>query len=101
VVDPRWVLPVDAGLPALCAAHELVAVVEDGVIAGGVGSAVSRSLRASGIKVAVCDVALPHRFVPHGSRSGVLASAGLSAQEVARQIVEAAASADHDAVAPR
>jgi 1-deoxy-D-xylulose-5-phosphate synthase len=101
VVDPRWVLPVDAGLPALCAAHELVAVVEDGVIAGGVGSAVSRLLRANGIKVPMCDVALPHCFVPHGSRSGVLASAGLSAQEVARQIVEAAASVDHDAVAPR
>jgi 1-deoxy-D-xylulose-5-phosphate synthase len=101
VVDPRWVIPVDPGLPALCAAHELVVVVEDGVIAGGIGSAVSRELRALGIDVPVCDVALPQQFLAHGRRTDVLAGAGMSAQEVARQIVEAAASADVEAVSPR
>jgi 1-deoxy-D-xylulose-5-phosphate synthase len=100
-VDPRWVLPVDDGLPALCAAHEFVVVVEDGVVAGGVGSAVSRELRARGIEVPVCDIALPQRFLAHGRRADVLAGVGLSAQEVARQIVEAAARADVDAVSPR
>jgi 1-deoxy-D-xylulose-5-phosphate synthase len=100
VVDPRWVLPVDPGLPALCAAHELVVVVEDGVIAGGIGTAVSRALRERGIRVPVCDVALPHQFLAHGGRSQVLAEAGLSAQEVARRVVEAAARADVDAVSP-
>jgi 1-deoxy-D-xylulose-5-phosphate synthase len=101
VVDPRWVLPVDGGLPALCSAHELVVVIEDGVIAGGVGSAVSRELRGRGINVPVCDIALPHRFLQQGRRADVLASAGLSAQEIARRIVEAAASADADSVSPR
>ncbi|MBV9487088.1 MAG: 1-deoxy-D-xylulose-5-phosphate synthase [Frankiaceae bacterium] len=101
VVDPRWVLPVDAGVPALCAAHELVVVMEDGVVAGGVGSAVSRELRARGVRVPVTDIALPHAFLPHGTRGEVLADAGLSAQEIARQIVEAAARADVDAVSPR
>jgi 1-deoxy-D-xylulose-5-phosphate synthase len=98
VVDPRWPIPVDPGLPALCAAHELVVVVEDGVVSGGVGSAVSRELRARGIAVPVCDIALPQAFLAHGSRSEVLAEAGLSAQEVARQVVEAAARADVDPV---
>jgi 1-deoxy-D-xylulose-5-phosphate synthase len=101
VVDPRWVLPVDSGLPALCSAHELVVVVEDGVIAGGVGSAVSRELRRRNISVPVCDIALPHRFLLHGRRADVLASSGLSAQEIARQVVEAAARADVDQVSPR
>jgi 1-deoxy-D-xylulose-5-phosphate synthase len=101
VVDPRWVLPVDAGLPALCAAHELVVVIEDGVVAGGIGSAVSRELRSRGIRVPVCDIALPHRFLAHGGRSEVLTEAGMSAQEVARRVVEAAARADVEAVAPR
>jgi 1-deoxy-D-xylulose-5-phosphate synthase len=100
VVDPRWVLPVDAGLPALCAAHELVVVVEDGVGAGGIGAAVSRELRQRSIAVPVCDIALPHRFLAHGRRADVLAGAGLSAQEVARRIVEAAASADVESVSP-
>jgi 1-deoxy-D-xylulose-5-phosphate synthase len=101
VVDPRWVLPIDDGLPALCAAHELVVVIEDGVVAGGIGSMVSRELRSRGIGVDLCDIALPHQFLTHGRRPEVLAAAGLSAQEVARRIVEAAASADADAVSSR
>jgi 1-deoxy-D-xylulose-5-phosphate synthase len=90
VVDPRWVLPVDAALPALAAAHELVVVIEDGVVAGGVGSAVSRELRAKGIAVPVRDVGLPQRFLQQGSRGAVLASNGLAAQDVAREVIEAA-----------
>jgi 1-deoxy-D-xylulose-5-phosphate synthase len=100
VVDPRWVLPVDGGLPALCAAHGLVVVIEDGVVAGGIGSAVSRELRSLGIQVPVCDIALPQQFLAHGGRGEVLTGAGMSAQEVARRIVEAAARADVEAVAP-
>jgi 1-deoxy-D-xylulose-5-phosphate synthase len=101
IVDPRWVIPVDEGLPALCAAHELVVVIEDGVTTGGIGSAVSRELRSRGINVGVCDIALPQQFLTQGRRADVLAAAGLSAQEVARRIVEAAASVDADAVSPR
>jgi 1-deoxy-D-xylulose-5-phosphate synthase len=101
VVDPRWVLPIDASLPALCAAHSLVVVVEDGVISGGVGSAVSRELRLRGIDVPVCDIALPQQFLTHGSRGEVLSDAGLSAQEIARRVTEAAARADVDSVTTR
>jgi 1-deoxy-D-xylulose-5-phosphate synthase len=100
VVDPRWLLPVDAALPALCAAHELVVVIEDGVITGGVGSAIALELRSRGIATPVCDIALPQRFLHHGNRPNVLAAAGLSAQEIARRVVEAAASTDVDAVTP-
>jgi 1-deoxy-D-xylulose-5-phosphate synthase len=101
VVDPRWVLPVDQGLPALCSAYGLVVVVEDGVVAGGIGSAVSRELRSRGITVPVVDVALPQRFMPAGRRGDVLAGAGHSAQEVARRVVELAAIAEVNPVAPR
>ena len=38
VVDPRWVVPVDAHIPVLARAHRLVVVVEDGGRAGGVGA---------------------------------------------------------------
>jgi 1-deoxy-D-xylulose-5-phosphate synthase len=100
VVDPRWVIPVDDGLPALCAAHELVVVVEDGVVAGGVATSVARALRDRGLTVPVFGIGLPQEFLPQGTRSTVLADAGLSAQEVARQIVEVAARADANAVSP-
>ncbi len=100
VVDPRWVLPVDSALPALAAAHEVVVVIEDGVVAGGIGSAVSRELRARDIRVPVRDVALPQQFLEQGSRAAVLAGSGLAAQEVARQVVEAATRAGVTAITP-
>jgi 1-deoxy-D-xylulose-5-phosphate synthase len=100
VVDPRWVLPIDDGLAALCGAHGLVVVVEDGVVAGGIGSAVSRELRRRGVQVPVCDIALPHEYLDQGKRAEVLARGGLSAQEIARRVVEAAARAESDSVAP-
>jgi 1-deoxy-D-xylulose-5-phosphate synthase len=96
VVDPRWVIPVDESLPALAAAHSLVVVIEDGVGAGGIGSALSRELRARDIDVPVRDIALPQCFLAQGERAAVLARAGLSAQEIARRVIEAAARADID-----
>ncbi len=37
------------------------------------------------------DLALPQRFLDHGSRADVLAAAGLTAQDVARRVTEWAA----------
>jgi 1-deoxy-D-xylulose-5-phosphate synthase len=93
VVDPRWVLPVDAALPALAAAHEQVVVIEDGVSAGGVGTAIARELLSRNIRVPLRQVALPQAFLPHGERSALLTECGLSAQEIARAVIEAAAGA--------
>jgi 1-deoxy-D-xylulose-5-phosphate synthase len=94
VVDPRWVLPVDDALPALAAAHELVVVVEDNGAVGAVGDAVSRELRARGIAAPVRSFSLPQRFLDAGKRTEVLTAAGLTAQDVARAIVESAARLD-------
>jgi 1-deoxy-D-xylulose-5-phosphate synthase len=91
VVDPRWVLPVDAALPALAAAHGSVVTIEDNGVAGGVGDAVARELRARSIAAPVRSFGLPQRFLDHGKRDDVLVDAGLSAQEIARQVVEAIA----------
>jgi 1-deoxy-D-xylulose-5-phosphate synthase len=90
VVDPRWVLPVDATLPALAAAHGLVVVIEDNGRVGGIGDAVAREIRARGVDVDVATFALPQEFLPVGKRADVLASSGLSAQTIARDVVEAA-----------
>ncbi|HTR69838.1 MAG TPA: 1-deoxy-D-xylulose-5-phosphate synthase [Mycobacteriales bacterium] len=100
VVDPRWVLPIDPNLAVVCAAHSLVAVVEDGGVAAGVGAALGAELRALGIDVPVVSVGLPQQFLAQGTRAEVLADAGLSAQEIARRVVEAAAGANADVVSP-
>jgi 1-deoxy-D-xylulose-5-phosphate synthase len=91
VVDPRWVLPVPAELVELTRAHRLVVTVEDGGGHGGVGSAIGAALRAAEVDVPLRNLALPQRFLDHGSRADVLASAGLTAQDVARRVTEWAA----------
>ena len=91
VVDPGWVLPVPAGLAALARDHRMVVTVEDGVVAGGVGSSVALALGDAGVDVPVRALGVPREFLDHGSRAQVLAAAGLSVQDVARRLVEAAA----------
>ncbi len=88
VVDPRWVLPVDAALPALAARHELVVVLEDNGVAGGVGTQVAAELAAARVPTRVRSFGIPQQFLDHASRSQVLEKVGLTAQEVSREVVE-------------
>ena len=86
VVDPRWVLPVPEALGPLALAHKLVVTLEDNGVRGGVGSAVSAALRAADIDVPCRDLGVPQRFLDHAARSEVLSEAGLTDQNVARQV---------------
>ncbi|MGH3551837.1 MAG: 1-deoxy-D-xylulose-5-phosphate synthase, partial [Mycobacterium sp.] len=86
VIDPRWVLPVSGVVLELAVAHKLVVTLEDNGVAGGAGSAVSAALRRAEIDVPCRDVGLPQQFYDHASRGEVLAEAGLTEQDVARQI---------------
>ncbi|MBX7432814.1 1-deoxy-D-xylulose-5-phosphate synthase [Mycobacterium sp. Y57] len=86
VVDPRWVLPVPAQIATLAVGHKLVVTLEDNGEHGGVGSAVSGALRRAEIDVPCRDAALPQEFFAHASRGEVLASVGLTEQNIARQI---------------
>ncbi len=88
VVDPRWVTPVDPELVRLAARHRMVVTVEDGSRTGGVGSRVSQALRDAAVDVPARDVGIPPRFLPHGAVAQVKADIGLTAQDVARRVVE-------------
>ena len=85
VVDPRWVRPVPPEVAELAAAHRLVVVIEDGVRAGGVGSAVAQALRDADVATPVRELGVAPDWYPHGSRNEILADLGLTAQDVARQ----------------
>ncbi|NYE94064.1 1-deoxy-D-xylulose-5-phosphate synthase [Psychromicrobium silvestre] len=87
VVDPRWVLPVPESILELAAQHRIVIVIEDGVRAGGVGSRIRQEMRAAGVDTALNEVGLPVEFLAHGSRSQVLERVGLTAQQVAHDVV--------------
>jgi len=93
VVDPRWVLPVPGALVDLARDHRLVVTVSDCGRHGGFGSAVAAALRDAECDVPLRDLALPQRFLDHGSRADVLHAAGLTVQDVARRVTEWAAAA--------
>jgi 1-deoxy-D-xylulose-5-phosphate synthase len=91
VVDPRWVLPVAPELVALAASYDLVVTVEDGRRAGGVGDAIAQALADADIDVPCRVVGVPARFLDQGTIAQVRAEVGLTAQDVARTVVEAVA----------
>jgi 1-deoxy-D-xylulose-5-phosphate synthase len=86
VIDPRWVIPVPDAVAPLAKSHKLVVTMEDNGVRGGVGSAVSATLRAAEIDVPCRDIAVPQQFLGHAGRGEVLESVGLTEQHIARQV---------------
>jgi 1-deoxy-D-xylulose-5-phosphate synthase len=82
-VDPRWVLPVSDDLVGLARRAGAVAVVEDNLVSGGVGAAVTLALREAEVDVPVHVHGIPKRFLDHASRGQVLEEVGLTADAVA------------------
>ncbi|RDH96077.1 1-deoxy-D-xylulose-5-phosphate synthase [Curtobacterium sp. AG1037] len=88
VVDPRWVVPIPASLIDLSREHRLVITIEDGVRVGGVGTRLRQDLRAAGVDTGVNELGLPDAFIDHASRSQILADVGLTAQAIARDVID-------------
>jgi 1-deoxy-D-xylulose-5-phosphate synthase len=82
-VDPRWVLPVSDDLVELARRAGAVAVVEDNLVSGGVGAAVTLALREADVDVPVHVHGIPKQFLVHASRGQVLEEVGLTADAVA------------------
>ncbi|MGG7306937.1 1-deoxy-D-xylulose-5-phosphate synthase [Curtobacterium sp. AB451] len=88
VVDPRWVVPIPASLIDLSREHRLVITIEDGVRVGGVGTRLRQDLRAAGVDTGVNELGLPDEFIDHASRSQILEDVGLTAQAIARDVID-------------
>ncbi|MFI1796401.1 1-deoxy-D-xylulose-5-phosphate synthase [Streptomyces sp. NPDC020379] len=86
VLDPGWVAPVNPALVRLAAEHRLVATVEDGGRAGGIGTAVAQAVSDAGLPAPVRVFGLEQRFYEHGGRDEVLAEAGLTADHIVGDI---------------
>lgn len=87
VIDPRWVVPVAASLVEMARDHRIVASIEDGTRVGGIGTRIRQELRVAGVDTAVDEIGLPDSFLDHASRSEILAEVGLTAQDIARNLV--------------
>ncbi|HTX31582.1 MAG TPA: 1-deoxy-D-xylulose-5-phosphate synthase [Solirubrobacteraceae bacterium] len=98
VADARFAKPIDAGLAAqLAAEHDLLVTVEEGVLAGGFGSAVWETLSDAGLSPRILRVGLPDRYVTHGAPKLLHEEVGFTGARIAERIE--AAVAEHSGVA--
>ncbi len=93
VADARFAKPIDAGLMAqLAAEHDLLVTVEEGVLAGGFGSAVWETLNDAGAgagAVRIMRVGLPDQFVTHGKPALLHAEVGFTGERIAERVAAA------------
>ncbi|HZU60438.1 MAG TPA: 1-deoxy-D-xylulose-5-phosphate synthase, partial [Solirubrobacteraceae bacterium] len=90
VADARFAKPLDAGLAAqLAAEHELLVTVEEGVLAGGFGSAVWETLSDAGLTPRIMRVGLPDAYVTHGSPKLLHEEVGFTGQRIAERVLAA------------
>jgi 1-deoxy-D-xylulose-5-phosphate synthase len=88
VADARFAKPLDLELmTTLAADHELLVTVEEGVLAGGFGSAVWEALNDCGVAIPrMLRVGLPDRYVTHGKPALLHAEVGFTGRDIARRI---------------
>jgi 1-deoxy-D-xylulose-5-phosphate synthase len=87
VVDPRWVVPVPTSVIELARTHRLLISIEDGIRVGGIGTRIRQDLRSAGVDTAVDELGLPDSFIEHATREQIMADAGLTGQQIARDVV--------------
>jgi 1-deoxy-D-xylulose-5-phosphate synthase len=88
VADARFAKPLDLELmTTLATEHELLVTVEEGVLAGGFGSAVWEGLNDAGVVVPrILRVGLPDRYVTHGKPALLHAEVGFTGRDIARRV---------------
>lgn len=88
LVDMRFVKPLDIEcLNEVAGTHSLLVTVEDNVVAGGAGSAVSEALDLNG-SVRLLQLGLPDHYVEHGSREEQLTAVGLDTEGIKKSVAE-------------
>ncbi len=77
----------------LAAEHELLVTVEEGVLAGGFGSAVWETLSDAGLAARILRVGVPDRYITHGSPKLLHEEIGFTGERIAERIEAAVAQA--------
>jgi 1-deoxy-D-xylulose-5-phosphate synthase len=98
VADARFAKPIDGALVLqLAAEHELLVTIEEGVLAGGFGTAVWETLNEAGAPATrIIRIGLPDRYVTHGAPALLHEEVGYTAERIAERIVAACRQAAED-----
>ena len=98
VVDPRWVKPLPKSLLTMAQRYKSVVVVEDGIRHGGIASTISEMFRDADLDVPIHSIGVPLEFIEHSKRGEILADLGMTAQNIAHQLVAWSSSLKDDLV---
>ncbi len=89
LVNMRFVKPLDEALiVAMTERHRLLVSLEEASPAGGSGEAIAALLQERGLSTPLLNIALPDRFVEHGSREQLLAECGLDLPGIRQRTLE-------------
>ena len=88
VIDPRWVKPLPQSLVRMAERYKSVVVLEDGIRHAGIGSSISEMLRDAGVSIPLHSIGVPLEFIEHSKRGEILNDIGITAQNIARSVVE-------------
>ncbi len=88
VIDPRWVKPLPQTLVTMARRYKSVVVLEDGIRHGGIASSLSELFRDARLEVPIHSIGVPLEFIEHSKRAEILDDLGITAQQIAREIVE-------------
>lgn len=87
LIDMRFVKPLDTELlDQLQSTHSLLVTLEENVIAGGAGSAVSEYLRSKHYTIDLLQLGFGDYFVEHQNQKAQLAEQGLNAEGIVKKI---------------
>ena len=83
IVNARFIKPLDGELLLnLCKNHERIITIEEGVLTGGFGSAVSAFLHDTNQNKQLSRLGIPDNFVQHGTRNELLKEVGLTVENL-------------------
>ena len=85
----RFVKPLDKEiLLALADKMDLLVTLEENVLTGGFGSAVTEVLTDEGSHISVLRLGLPDRFIEQGTQVELLEEVGLLPEQISQKIID-------------
>ena len=75
-------------LHEICRQFSRIVTVEDGVVSGGMGSAVLEFMSDHGYKPSVRRVGVPDEFIEHGTVAELYHLCGMDEEGICRQIIQ-------------
>ena len=89
VINGRFIKPIDEEAVAkACSNHKLIVTMEENVLSGGYGEAVALFMKEKHMDNDFYPVAIPDRFIEHGSIELLKQEIGMDAPAVAKGILE-------------